>query len=212
MKQAANDLVSDTTLSSETRKQILLQAEKDLGTNLSLKDEERTALAAAYSNARKDIDKQEMEAKREMANNIGSILGSISELVGKQTTAGKALAVAETTISTYAAAQQAYKSQMTIADPSAPIRAAIAAGAAIASGLVRVKGILSVKVPGAVSAPSISSSAPIGPSAPSNAVTTLDRDSINAFGNQAIKAYVVETDMTNNQQKVERINRAARFG
>jgi hypothetical protein len=53
----------------------------------------------------------------------------------------KAVNIAKTLIETYAAAQSAYASQLTVPDPSAPIRAAIAAGVAIASGLARVAAI-----------------------------------------------------------------------
>jgi hypothetical protein len=56
----------------------------------------------------------------------------------------KAFAVAETTISTYQAAQKAYLSQLALTTPDAPIRAALAAGIAIASGLARVAAILRV--------------------------------------------------------------------
>jgi hypothetical protein len=49
------------------------------------------------------------------------------------------LAVAETAVSTYSAAQGAYASQMAIPTPDAPIRAAAAAAAAIVQGLARVR-------------------------------------------------------------------------
>jgi hypothetical protein len=53
----------------------------------------------------------------------------------------KAFALAGTLISTYFSAQKAFESQMKIPDPSAPVRAAIAAGAALASGLARAAAI-----------------------------------------------------------------------
>jgi len=70
--------------------------------------------------------------------------GALSELSGKNAKLQKAFAVAETTISTYQAAQKAYASQLALATPDAPIRAALAAGIAIASGLARVAAILRV--------------------------------------------------------------------
>lgn len=57
----------------------------------------------------------------------------------------KAIAIAETLISTYFAAQKAYASQMTLT-PDSPIRAQIAAAAAIASGLARVAMIRQTEV------------------------------------------------------------------
>lgn len=53
----------------------------------------------------------------------------------------KEIAIAETIISTYFAAQKAFESQMLIPSPDAPIRAKIAAGVAIAQGLARVAAI-----------------------------------------------------------------------
>lgn len=55
----------------------------------------------------------------------------------------KEIAIAETIISTYFAAQKAFESQMLIPSPDAPIRANIAAGVAIAQGLARVAAIRS---------------------------------------------------------------------
>ena len=56
----------------------------------------------------------------------------------------KAISIAETLVSTYVAAQKAYASQLTL-DPTAPIRAAVAAGIAITSGLAKVAAIKSTQ-------------------------------------------------------------------
>jgi hypothetical protein len=50
----------------------------------------------------------------------------------------KGVSIATATIDTYLAAQGAYRSQMAISTPDAPVRAAVAAGIAIAQGLARV--------------------------------------------------------------------------
>jgi hypothetical protein len=59
--------------------------------------------------------------------------------------ASKRIQLAETIMSTYAAAQKAYQSQMTVPSPDAPIRAAISAGSAIAAGLAKVAKIKAMK-------------------------------------------------------------------
>lgn len=51
--------------------------------------------------------------------------------------------------------------------------------------------------------------APIQPQASS---TTLNQMAINNAGNQAIKTYVVESDVSGNQERIDRIQRAARIG
>jgi hypothetical protein len=54
--------------------------------------------------------------------------------------------------------------------------------------------------------------APMTPSVPiQQTVTTLNQGTINALGNQAIKAYVLESDVTNSQNRVTRILNSSRF-
>jgi len=56
--------------------------------------------------------------------------------------------------------------------------------------------------------------APISPNSlfQSASVTRLDQQSINQLGSATNRAYVVESDITNQQEKIIRINRAARLG
>ena len=162
---------------------------------------EQTLIKKNAQIARNEIDRLEVENKRQMFENIGSILSSASQLAGKHTAVGKGLAVASTTISTYNAAQKAYESQMQLT-PDSPIRAQIAAGVAIAKGLANVKAILAVKVPNQAS---------IG-GAPANRGRTFDFNLAGSTGQnqlaqtiggqvqQPIKAYVVSSEITNQQQ------------
>jgi len=90
--------------------------------------------------------------------------------------------------------------------------------AIIASGIKSVKAITSVKVPGgggAASIPSVSVSggaAPISPNVPVQAtLTQLNQGTINQLGSATNRAYVVESDITNSQERIRRINRAARL-
>lgn len=61
------------------------------------------------------------------------------------------------------------------------------------------------------SAPSINTAAPIAPAAPQAALTQLDQQSINQMGSATSRAYVLESDVTNKQERIKRINRAARL-
>jgi hypothetical protein len=56
-----------------------------------------------------------------------------------------------------------------------------------------------------------STTAPIEPPRPQPQTTNISQESINALGNQAIRAYVVETDVTSNQKRVQAIKQRARF-
>jgi hypothetical protein len=167
-----------------------------------------------YSEARMEIDKKENEAKMANAAMAAGLLGTVSDLVGKNTAAGKATAIAATTIDTYLGAQKAYTSQLIPGDPSSPIRAAIAAAIAVAGGIKNVREIVKTKVPGggAASAPSISAAAPGGvPQVP-----TIGNSPITALGaamqpTQPLRAYVVESEVTGTQKRVADIERRAGF-
>ena len=174
---------------------------------------EFTLAMAANADARKDIDKKEVEAKMENASKIAGLLGNLSNLVGKETAAGKAFAVAQATIDTYLSAQKAYQSMVGI-PVAGPALAAVAAGVAVAGGIANVRKIMSTKVPGGggVSAPSISGTAP----AVTSAVPTVGSSPVTALGqmmqNQPpLRAYVVESEVTGTQKRVADIERRAGF-
>jgi hypothetical protein len=54
-------------------------------------------------------------------------------------------------------------------------------------------------------------SAPLQPQGQQAQLTQLNQSSINALGNQAMRAYVVETDVTTSQQRIAAIQQRARF-
>ncbi|CAB4152228.1 hypothetical protein UFOVP614_1, partial [uncultured Caudovirales phage] len=62
------------------------------------------------------------------------------------------------------------------------------------------------------SSANLTAQAPIAPPEAQAQTTSLDNQTINAIGNQAIRTYVVESDVTNNQQRIAAIKQRARFG
>ena len=172
------------------------------------------AATEANTDARIELDKKEKEAKMANASQIAGLLGNLSSLVGKETAAGKAFAVAQATIDTYLSANKAYQSMVGI-PVAGPALAAVAAGVAVAGGIANVRKIMSTKVPGGgggVSAPSISGAAP----AVTSAVPTIGTSPVTALGtmmqNQPpIRAYVVESEVTGTQKRVADIERRAGF-
>jgi len=176
-----------------------------------------TKLALDAENAKKVSDYKQQLAKQTAESEIAaaqSTLSIIGGLVDQNSVAGKAIAVTQAIINTYQGASKAI-AQGGIFGP-------IAAAATIAAGLVQVKKIISTKIPSAkgtgnvadASAGGISTgAAPIAPSAPiQNTVTQLNQQSINQLGSATSRAYVLESDVTNSQEKITRINRAARLG
>lgn len=97
---------------------------------------------AANQQAQIELDKQQAASKEELAGVVSNALGQVAEIVGKETAAGKALAIAQATIDTYAGASKA------LAAYPPPFNF-IAAGAVVVAGLLNVKKIISTKVPGA---------------------------------------------------------------
>jgi hypothetical protein len=93
-----------------------------------------------YAKMEIDLEGEKLQAKLQLA---ASVFGNMATIFGKQTAVGKAAAIAETTINTYASATASYKAMAGIPYVG-PILGAIAAAAAIAAGLANVKQIMSV--------------------------------------------------------------------
>jgi hypothetical protein len=100
-----------------------------------------TLIEAKYARARQAINEAEQKAKIELFQGAA---GAIALIAGEGTAVAKAAGVAETTITTWVAAQKAYASQIIPGDPSSIFRAVIAASSAVATGLANVKNILKV--------------------------------------------------------------------
>jgi hypothetical protein len=176
----------------------------------SIKDAEDTAAA------KKRIDELEKQSKIETAYQIADITAGISNIIGQETAAGKAIAIASATIDTYLSAstifKQASKNPITVVNPAYPY---LMAAPAVLGGIARVKQIASVSIPrgggGSGSMPSISSAAPMPPQLPMATTTNLSQQTINDIGNQAVRAYVVESDVTSSQERITAIRQRARF-
>ena len=168
------------------------------------------------SEARVQIDLDEKQARMDAATAAADALGNLANTIGEQTAAGKALAIASATINTINSAVLAYQRGLEvpfIGTILAPINAAIAA----AAGIANIKKIAAVKIPGQGSAgaavPSVNTgAAPIAPQAAAPTVTQLDNQTINRMGSATNRAYVLESDINNNQERLIRITRAARLG
>lgn len=169
--------------------------------------------------AKKKLAQEESKAKMLAAQTTADTLANLSNLLGQETAAGKAMAVASATISAIVSAQKAYES--TIGIPFVgPVLAPINAGLALASGYKSIQNILAVQVPGQSgggsapslgSAPSAGAGAPIAPRAAEPVPTSLDQKSLNSISNVVTRAYVVESDITGSQKRIERIEKASRF-
>lgn len=121
---------------------------------IALLDEYNSALLQSSSyekqiaDTKKKLEQEKQKATEATLKVTSDVLSSASKLLGEETAAGKATAVAAATIDTYKAATGAYASlaSIPIVGPGLGIAAA---AAAVLSGAANVKSILATKVPGA---------------------------------------------------------------
>jgi hypothetical protein len=134
----------------------------------------------------------------------------------------KKMSMAQTLIETFSAAQGAYRSQMVIPDPSAPVRATIAAAAAVAAGLLRVQQISkqTFQSPSAVTGggggggsapPTTGGFASGGGVMNPNSQLTNPNEGAGAGQGQGMRAYVVESDVRTVSGRLRRISEFAQL-
>ena len=168
-------------------------------------------IADAEAKAKAKIDKDLAQQK---INMVAGSLGAVSNLIGKESAAGKALAIAQATISTYSAAAAA------LAPPpvgAGPILGPIAAGIAVATGLKSVSDIMKTKLPGGDvgggSLPSIEAP-PVADSPIDNEIEELGPTGLGPLipnieavttATQPIQAFVVENDISSSQALQEEL-------
>jgi hypothetical protein len=178
---------------------------------------EQMAINTAIAISEQDLARAKIAATVEAADAVASTLSMTAELLGKNTAAGKALAVASATISTFTSAQKAYESTVGIPYVG-PFLAPINAGLAVLAGVANVKKILAVQVPGqGGSGGGVPTAAALpAPVRPQGATMGLDSASIQGIGNAASggvnRAYVLDSDIRNSDERNVRLQRAARLG
>jgi hypothetical protein len=152
-------------------------------------------------------------------NLLGSLVGKNEKLANAIFVVDKALAIAKIIVDTqreiagYAAAYAPIPGGTAISGPlilGAKIRAGVGIATIAATTISKFKGGATASNFGGGS--SITpAGVPIVPQQNQNNTTNLSQSTINALGNQAIKAYVVETDVTSSQQRIAAIQSRARF-
>jgi len=189
--------------------------------------DQNNKLLKKIADAEVAIDKEKFEKLKGNLADYAQLLNQASELVGKNTVAGKTAAIAAATINTFLSASNAFNAMSKV--PPSPFVGIAAAGLATATGIKQIREIAKVQVPGvgsggggsvpSIPAPSVGGSlpgmnaaAPLAPDRPSAQVFRLDQQSIQGINSTTQRAYVVESDITSSQERVSRLNRAARLG
>ena len=166
--------------------------------------------------AHKKLDEEKFNNQMDVLSQTSGILSKFGDVVGKETAVGKGLAVASATIDTYTGAMKAFRATYS---PIGPVDVAMrfaSVAATIATGIKNVKEILKVKVPGGGgggSTPSAPSATGVmtAPVAPVLSSTALNQQMVNNLNSATNRSFVLESDISGNQERIQRLNRAARI-
>lgn len=206
------------TMSFEQRYAIIQERDNILKTQTNLTEEERKNIEQQNSEARIRIAEAELAAKTATLNAIGDALGGFTELVGKETAAGKAIAIAQATISAYTGIANVWGAPSPYPEPYGTAVKVASTVAVATSAFANIKKIIATKVPGrasgggsAPSAPS-GSSAPIAPAPSLTGNTTQFNQTGQGQAREAqvqptftVRAVVSETEVTDTQNRVGRM-------
>jgi hypothetical protein len=166
-------------------------------------------------NRKQTLAEEQLLQKQKLAI-ASNALGAVSELLGENSKAGKAAAIAQAIMNSYLGFTEVLKTPTTLPEPFGSIQKAVSAAGILASGLKTVKQIASTQIPGGGG----SSASPRGASAPQapafNVVGASPENQLaEALGDQQkqpVKAYVVSDDVTNAQAMDRKIVKGASIG
>ena len=175
--------------------------------------EERTKYEKENADARVKIAEEEAKLKVDTYSAIGDAMGKLSTAIGKDTAAGKALAVAQATINTWLGATEVLKQKSTLPEPVATISKIANVAAIVAAGIKSVKSIIATKVPnaGGGGSSNLSTAGMTAPMGAQLSSTALNQQMVNQMSAATTRAFVLESDVSGNQERITRLNRAARI-
>ena len=173
-----------------------------------------TAITEKYEKEKENIVKSYQEkvvkwsemSSQQQLGIASQTAGNMASILGEQTAAGKAMAIVQTTIDTYKAAQSSYAAMAGIPYVG-PVLGGIAAAGAVAAGLKNVQAIKSGGSGGASGGNS--------PAPPSESQIPAPQMMSGAFelggglAPEPMKAFVVTDEMTNSQDQLANIRRQA---
>lgn len=213
--QTQQTIASISAIDKEDKKK--REAEKD---EVAQKEIDRASFAAQMMEYNHEVSKrisnEEVLLKRAQYQEVSNIMTNAMAIFGKQTIAGKALAVATALMNTYSGATDALRAKSTLPSPFDVAAKVANVALVLATGFKSVKAINAVQVPGGGgSVPSMASVSASAPLTPQTSSTSLNSGSIQGIGNAASggvnRSFVLDADIKNNRERAEAINRAARL-
>ena len=171
---------------------------------------------------KKAADNAVTETKFQNAQLVVSILNNLNEIAGQNNAVSKGLALTQIAIDTAQAISSLTKHSEanpanTFTFGGAGVAQFLSGIARITANVVKAKNLLTQKAPsipsfsGVSASPSVPYTSFAAPLSPTLQTTTLNQGQVNQIGNIAARAYVVESDVSGNQERITRLNRAARI-
>lgn len=194
-------------LSFEAQRQLIQEREELLKADKTINDGDRLKLQKQFADAKIKLDDLTAQASKEKSEKTEKGLNQLSDVVGKNTVAGKGMSIAAATINTYQGVTDALAAK-TITPFETALKF-VNAGSILANGLKTVKQMASVKIPnasggagtGGASAPSGGSiSQPPAFNVVGASETSQLADSIGSQSQEPTRAYVVSADVTTSQE------------
>lgn len=189
------------------------------------KGEDTTEIKRSYNLKVKQNDQELADSKRALAETeqqvelqkyetIGNAAEALTQLLGKETAAGKAMGIANALIATYTGVTRVWEAKDTLPSPFNVIAKVAGTVTALTSGLKAVQQITAVKVPGgggggqstggmSVSTPSFSAPQVFG----IGGSQVIDPSKFKEM--QAQKVIVTESDITRVQSRISNIRKAS---
>lgn len=180
--------------------------------------EEQTKIADKEAKKQKEINKAKVKGYASMANTVGDILGSLSDLMEEGTAAQKGIAVAATAIQMFAGIATAIATAQKLGPPQGPIVGALNAAAVGAAGIASIAKILAVKEDGSNAGAEAGGGGSYVASIAIPSVVEGSNDFVQSVDGamtenaiQDTKVVVLESDITETQKKVEVTESLATF-
>ena len=215
--QQENTLALIEDLKTRAMEELRIQEEKELASAELMENSElvKEEIRKKFDRKRGELDKKfdkeqvkfsEMTQEQQL-DIASSTAGDLAKIMGEESAAGKAFAITQATIDTFASANAAYKAMAGI-PVVGPGLGAVAAGAAIAAGIANVKAIASTgDGGGGGSTPGGSGGAGSAPPAPQMMSGAFELSGVTEP--EPVKAFVVTDEMTDSQNQLANIRRRA---
>jgi hypothetical protein len=203
---AIENQLAEDNVDFETQRELVNEREALLLEDKTLTDEQRVAIHKATADAQQEIDEKKAKATQDILNAVSQSMDIASDLLGKNTVAGKALAVASALMNTYQGITAGVKLGYPMSIPAVAMAAI--------TGFKAVKNILSTKIPGKGGGGSASINTP---SSAMPSPTIVKDSGVNQLASTLkdqppVKAFVVANDVTTRQSLDRNIVKTASLG